>query len=54
MMMLNEEEGLECEIHADGMQLEHVSEFKYLGSILDESGTYEAECRKKATSGRCY
>ena len=33
---VNEEEGLECEIHVDGIRLEHVSEFKYLGYILDE------------------
>ena len=30
-MVLNGEEGLECEVHVDGMQLEYVSEFKYLG-----------------------
>ena len=27
-------------------------EFKYLGCVLDESGTYEAECSRKAASGR--
>ena len=51
-MMLNGEEGLEWEIHVDGMQLEHMSEFKYLGCALDESGTDEAECRRKAARGR--
>ena len=30
MMVLYGEEGLECVIHADGIRLEHVSEFKYL------------------------
>ena len=35
VMVLNGEEGLECEVHVDGIHLEHVSEFKY----LDESGT---------------
>ena len=30
MMVLNGEEGLECEVHADGIHLEHVLEFKYL------------------------
>ena len=29
------------------MRLEHVSEFKYLGCVLDESGADEAECRRK-------
>ena len=28
MMVLNGEEGMECEVCMDGMQLEHVSEFK--------------------------
>ena len=28
------------------------SEFKYLGCVLDESGTDEAKCSRKVTSGR--
>ena len=36
----------------DGIGLEHVSEFKYLGCVLDESGAYEAECSRKVASGR--
>ena len=51
LMALNGEEGLECAILGDGMQLEHVLEFKYLGCVLDESGTDAAECRRKAVSG---
>ena len=47
MMMLSGEEGLECEVCMDGMQLEHVSEFKYLGCVLDESDTDETKCRRK-------
>ena len=43
VMVLNVEEGLECEIHIDGIHLVHVSEFKYLGCVLDESGTDGAE-----------
>ena len=31
VMVLNGEEGLECEVHADGIRLEYVSEFNYLG-----------------------
>ena len=46
-MVLNGEEGLEFEIYVDGIRLQHVSEFKYLGCILDESGTYRTECRRK-------
>ena len=45
-------QGLECEIHVDGVRLGHVSEFKYLGCVLDESGTYEAQCSSKVASGR--
>ena len=40
MMVRNGEEGLECEVHVDVILLEHVSEFKYLGCVLDELGTY--------------
>ena len=36
----------------DGMRLEHVFEFKHLGCVLDESGTNEAECGRKAASRR--
>ena len=39
-MILNGEEGLECEVHVDGISLEHVSEFIYLGCVLEESGKY--------------
>ena len=31
VMVMNGEEELECEVHVDGVRLEHVSEFKYLG-----------------------
>ena len=48
-MVVNGEEGLECEVHVDGVRLEHVSEFKYLGCVLDECG---AECSRKVGSGR--
>ena len=33
--MLGGEDGLECEIYMEGTRLEHISEFKYLGSVLD-------------------
>ena len=39
VMVLNGEEGLECEVYIDGICLEHISEFKYLVCILDELGT---------------
>ena len=51
-MLLNGEEGLECEVHVDKISLENVSEFKYLECVLDESGTDEAECSRKVASGR--
>ena len=43
MMVLSGEEVLECEVHDNEIQLENVSEFKYLLCILEESGTDEAE-----------
>ena len=52
VMVLNREEGLECEAHADGIRLEHVSEFKYLVCVWDESATDGAECNRKVASGR--
>ena len=36
VMVLNGEEELECEVSVDGMQLENVSEFKYLGCVMGE------------------
>ena len=36
VIVLNGEEGLECEVQVDGIRLEHVSEFKYFGCVLDE------------------
>ena len=42
MMVLGVEEGLKCEVCIDGICLEHVSEYKYLGCLLDKSGTNEA------------
>ena len=52
VMVLGGEEGLECEVCIDRMRLEQVSELKYLGCVLDESGTDEAECSRKLESGR--
>ena len=47
VMMLNVEEGLDCEICVAGMRSEHLSEFKYFGCDLDES-----ECSRKVANGR--
>ena len=49
MMVLNGEEGL---VRVDGLRLEHVFELKYLGYVLDETGTDEADGRRKLSSGR--
>ena len=43
---------IECEVLVNGMRLELLSQVKYLGYVLDESGTSEAECCKKVASGR--
>ena len=47
VMVMNQEEGLECNVHIDGVPLEHVPEFEYLGCVLDEACTDGAECIKK-------
>ena len=49
---MNEEEGLVCEVNVNGIRLEQVLEFKYLGCVLDGSGTDEAECRRKVACRR--
>ena len=46
-MVMNGELGLECVVHIDRIHLEHVYKFKYLGCVLDESGTDGAECSRK-------
>ena len=51
-MVLNGEDRLECEVHVDGIRLEHVSELKYLGCVLDESVTDGEECSKVVASVR--
>ena len=50
--MLGREEGFGCEICVDGAQLDQVSEFKYLGCVLNESGRNGAECYRKIMSRR--
>ena len=52
VMVLNREEGIDWEVYVDGIYLEYVSKFKYLGYVLDESGTDGAECSRKVASGR--
>ena len=42
---------MEWRDYFDGVSLEHVSEFKYLGCVLGESGTNGAECSRRVTSG---
>ena len=50
--VLGREEGLERDVCVDRIRLKHVSEFKYLGCVLDQSGTNEAECSRKVASAR--
>ena len=52
VMVPNGEEGVEFEVHVDEIRIEHVSEFKYLVYVLEESGTDGAECSIKVASGR--
>ena len=51
VMVLGGEEGLEWKVCVDGMQLDHVLEFKNVGYVLDKSGTDGAECNKKVAMG---
>ena len=51
VMVLNGEEGLEFEVHVEGIRLKHVSEFKYL-VCFGKSGTDGAECSSKVANGR--
>ena len=37
VMVMKGEEGLECEVDVDGVRLELVSKFKYLGCVLEEA-----------------
>ena len=50
MVMIDEH--TQCQIMLDGEELEQVSEFKYLGYMLDDKGTDDAECGRKVSSGR--
>ena len=45
VMVMNGDEELECKVHIDGIRLGYVSEFKYLGCVLDEAGS---ESRRSA------
>ena len=36
----------------DGIRLEHISEFKYLGCVLNEADTDGTECSRKMVSGK--
>ena len=40
------------EVHINRIHLEHVSKFKYLGYVLDKSGTDGTKCSRKMASGR--
>ena len=43
---------MKCRVSVGEVRLDHVSEFKYLGCVLDESGTDEERCSRKVASGR--
>ena len=51
-MVLNGKERLECEVYVDGIRLGHISEYKYLGCVLDEPGTDGAKCSRKVANER--
>ena len=43
---------MEREVWVDVIRFEYVSEFKYMGCVLVDSGTEGAECSRKEASGR--
>ena len=43
---------MECKIDMDGVRLEEVKEFKYLGTMLCKYGSMEGEIRERAVQGR--
>ena len=45
VMVFGGEKGLVCKVLVDGMQMEHVSEFKYLGCVSEYLGTDGAKCQ---------
>ena len=51
-MVLDGLEGLECKVCRNGILLEQVSQFKYLGCVLDKSGEDGEECCRKVVSRR--
>ena len=51
-MVLGGKEGMECEIHVARTKLEQVTEFKYLGCVLNESDKNDAEHRGNVASWR--
>src|SRR5678815_232284 len=50
--MVVSEDSPRCEVMLDSEQLEQVSEFKYLGYMLDEKGTDDEEGSRKVVNDR--
>ena len=50
--MLGEEKGSLCDVLVDEIRLEHATQFKYLGCVLDETGKDVAESRRKVPNVR--
>ena len=51
VMVMNGEQGLEREVHVDGIRLEYISEFKYLACVLDDQVQMEHCTRKVRVIG---
>src|SRR5678816_2501081 len=51
-VMVVSEDSSQCEVMLDDELLEQVSEFKYLGYMLDEKGMDDAECSRKVVNDR--
>ena len=51
VMVLNGEEGLECEVYVHGIRLGHVSEFKYLGCVLTNQAQMGQNAIRRGQAG---
>ena len=51
-MMVMNGENVQCHVEVDNVQLEQVSEFKYLGYMIEKKGKDDVECSRKVSNGR--
>ena len=52
VMVFERNEATECGVMLDGVEMENVRVFKYLGSVLSKDGSLEEEVRERVQQGR--